>query len=397
MDSYKLQDHVFEVGAKDPDRRIFDSLVYMPQGTTYNSYFIEGTTHNALIDCVDPGKIEVLLDNLKRGEIRRIDYIILLHAEQDHSGSIFTILESFPDARIVCTAKVKELMAIHLHLTEERMILVKENDVLDLGGMHLTFYPIPFAHWPDNTMAHLEPQNILFSSDLFGSHYTEGNDVTTLNETQMKAARGYFAEIMMPFRKVIAKYVAKVDQMKPQTIAPAHGEIWLDPKQIVDLYFKWTSDEVRNFVTIPYLTMHFSTESAVLFLAKKLQARGIEVNLRNLTKKPESLLIETGETISDLVDASAIVFAFPTVLGGPHPAIAYAAITSNAMMPKTRFMGMLCSFAWATKGAEVINSVTSNFKCQRFEPLLFKGLPTKEDYGRIEKYANEIADAVLLV
>lgn len=395
MNLYKLQNHVYEVGAKDPDRRIFDSLVYMPQGTTYNSFFIEGETHNALIDCVDPEKIGILLDNLREGRFNRIDYVVLLHSEQDHSGSIFTILDLFPDSKVVCTAKVKELMAIHLHLTEERMIVVKENDSIDLGGMSLTFYPIPFAHWPDNTMAFLEPQNILFSSDLFGAHYTEENEVSTINDKQKKAARGYFSEIMMPFRRNIAKYAAKVDSMNPKMIAPAHGAIWLEPKQIIDLYLKWTGDEVRHFVTIPYLTMHSSTETAVLYLADFLKARGIEVQLRNLTSHPESLLVETGEMIYDLVDASAVVFAFPTVLGGPHPAIAYTAITANAMMPKTKFMGMLCSYAWATKATDVINSVTPNFKCQRFEPLVFKGLPTKEDLVRIEKYANEIADAIL--
>jgi len=395
MDLFRIEEHVYEVGAKDPERRIFDSLVYMPQGTTYNSFLIEGATHNALIDCVDPEKIDVLLQNLKETQSSPIDYIVLLHSEQDHSGSIFTVLEQYPSARIVCTEKVKELMAVHLHLTADRMIVMKENDTLDLGGMSLTFHPIPFAHWPDNTMVLLEPQNILFSSDLFGAHYTEENAVTMIQGEAMEAARGYFSEIMMPFRKNIAKHVSKVISMNPRIIASSHGAIWLDPKQILDLYMKWTSDEVRHFVTIPYLTMHYSTKTAVDCLTEQLKQRGIDVRLRNLTDKPESLLIETGKMISDLVDASAIVFAFPTVLGGPHPAIAYAAITANAMMPKTKFMGMLCSYGWATKATDVIASVTPNFKCQRFEPLLFKGLPTQEDLLRIRQYAQEIADAIL--
>jgi len=395
MELYKLAEHVYEVGAKDPQRRIFDSLVYMPQGTTYNAYFIEGTTHNALIDCVDPEKIDVLLQNLKAANVSRLDYIILLHAEQDHSGSIFTVLELFPNARVVCTAKVKELMEIHLHLTDDRMIVMKENDVLDLGGMKLTFYPIPFAHWPDNTMVHLEPQNILFSSDLFGAHYTEKNSTSMISKKQMEAARGYFSEIMMPFRRNISKHVAKTAAIAPAVIAPSHGAIWLEPRQIIDLYTLWTSDEVRHFVTIPYLTMHYSTLAAVDYFAERLRQRGIEVQLRNLTENPENLLIETGRMIYDLVDASAVVFAFPTVLGGPHPAIAYAAVVANAMMPKTKFMGMLCSYGWATKAAEVIASITPNFKSQRFEPLLFKGLPTQEDFDRINKYAQEIADAIL--
>jgi flavorubredoxin len=142
--------------------------------------------------------------------------------------------------------------------------------------------------------------------------------------------------------------------------------------------------------------MHDSTKKAVQFFAEHLRQRGVEVKIRNLSEKPESLLIETGEMIADLVDAAAVVFAFPTILGGPHPAIVYAAVTANAMMPKTKFMGMLCSYGWATKAAEVMNSITPNFKATRLDPLLFKGLPLQEDFDRIEKYANDIADAVLM-
>ncbi len=393
---YKLDENVHEIGAKDPERRIFDSLVYMPHGTTYNSYFVEGEKYNAIIDCVDLEKVEILISNLKEASVNRIDYIILLHSEQDHSGSIHKIMELFPSAKVVCTAKVKELLAIHLHLSEERMIIMNEGGILDLGGMGLTFYSIPFAHWPDNTMAHLLPQNILFSSDLFGAHYSDEPEIKKLNDTQKRAARGYFSEIMMPFRKNISKYVAKVEQLNPSIIAPSHGGVWLNSIEILDCYKLWTSDEVKPFVTIPYVTMHDSTKIAVLHFSKIMNQRGIDVILHNLTQKPESLLIETGEMIYDLVDASAIIFAFCTVLGGPHPAIVYAAATSNAMMPKTKFLGMLCSYAWATKAPEVINALTSNFKSQRFEPIVFKGLPTKEDLAKIEICANEMADAIIL-
>lgn len=395
MSLYEIKKNIYGAGAADPERRIFDCLVYMPQGTTYNAYYLEGETHNALIDCVDPEKESVLLSNLEEGNISHLDYIVLLHSEQDHSGSIHTILNRFPSAKVVCTAKVKELMEIHLHLNGERIIVVKEGEQLDLGGMSLTFYPIPFAHWPDNTMAYLEPQKILFSSDLFGAHYTDSKDSQTMTEVQKERARGYFSEIMMPFRKNIAKYVTKVEALDPEVIASSHGAVWFAPKEILECYKTWTDDDVKSVVTIPYLSMHSSVETAVKCLADRLTGKGIRVVLHNLSEKPESLLVETGEMISDLVDAAAVVFAFPTVLGGPHPAIVYAAATANAMMPKTKYMGMLCSYAWASKAVEVVNSLTPSFKCTRFDPVVFKGKPTPEDLARVEKMADEIAKAIL--
>ncbi|MHB8963445.1 MAG: FprA family A-type flavoprotein [Saccharofermentanales bacterium] len=385
---------VAEVGVKDYDRRLFDCLVYMPHGTTYNSYFVKGGQFNALIDCSDPEMSDTLIAHLRQNHIDRIDFIVLLHAEQDHSGNIFDILALYPNAKVVCTEKVRQMMEIHLHLGSENMTVVKEGDELDLGGMKLTFYPIPFAHWPDNTMAHLMPQNILFSSDLFGAHNSEVDESSDMDASLIRSARSYFSEIMMPFRKNIAKYVALADRLAPAVIAPAHGAVYTRPEQILDFYRGWISDDVIRKVTIPYVSMHDSVRTAVDCLASELELRGIEVVKRSLGKDPSSLLIETGELIFDMVDAAAVIFAFPTVLGGPHPAIAYAAITANAMIPKTKFMGMMCAYAWATKAAETVDAITPNFKGQRFDPLLFKGLPTDDDIAKIRSYAGLIADAI---
>ncbi|MHB1483187.1 MAG: FprA family A-type flavoprotein [Saccharofermentanales bacterium] len=395
MNIYKIDENLYSVGAKDPGRRIFDCLVHMPQGTTYNSYFIKGDKFNALIDCVDPTKIDILLSNLSELQVERIDFIVTLHTEQDHSGAVHSIRARYPAARIVCTAKVRDLMLTHQHVNADELMVVAENDILDLGGMSLKFFEIPFAHWPDNTMALLMPQNILFSSDLYGSHFTERNMVDIVTEPYIEALRGYFSEIMMPFRKIIAKHVAKTIEINPRMIAPSHGPIIPDPGLATGYYNKWTSDDVSPIVTIPFVSMHDSTRTAVHCLADQLKSHGVEVVLHDIVVTPDSLFIETGRLLYDLVDASAIVFAFPTVLGGPHPAIAYSAMASNAMLPKTRFMGMLCSYGWATRAVDVINNLTPLYKCTRFDPVLFKGLPTEDEMNAIRAYADVIADAVL--
>ncbi len=46
---------VYWVGVKDWDRPMFDALIPLPQGTTYNSYLIKGREKTALIDTVNPG------------------------------------------------------------------------------------------------------------------------------------------------------------------------------------------------------------------------------------------------------------------------------------------------------------------------------------------------------
>ncbi len=386
---------VTAVGTKDPGRRLFDCIVYMPRGTTYNSYYIRGGTHRALIDCSDPRTSAEMIANLGQAGADRIDYVILLHAEQDHSGNIREVLALHPEARVVCTEKVRQLMAIHLHLGGEKMIIVKEGDRLDLGGMDLTFYSIPFAHWPDNTMAHLMPQNILFSSDLFGAHDTGAETADDLDAVLIASARSYLSEIMMPFRRNVARYAETAAAIAPAVIAPAHGTVYRRPEQILDLYRTWTGDGTAAKAVIPFVSMHDSVRTAVECLAEELERRGIGTVTRDLGDEPASLLIRTGELIDDLVDAAAVVFAFPTVLGGPHPAMVYAAATSNAMMPKTGLIGMMCSYAWATKACDTVTALTQNFKGKRLEPLLFKGLPTDDDLENIRGYAAAIASGIL--
>jgi len=198
----------------------------------------------------------------------------------------------------------------------------------------------------------------------------------------------------MPFRKNIAKHVNTVKVLKPKSIAPSHGPIWTKPEKIIENYELWTSDYVKPLVVIPYVSMHDSIKVAVEHFKNKLEELGIQVSCRNISKTPESLLVQTGELIYDLVDAAAIVFAFSTVLGGPHPAIIYSATTVNAMQPKTPISGMICSFGWASKATEYIANITTSIKGNRLEPLIFKGKPMKNDIIEIEKYAEEIAKLI---
>ncbi len=130
----KITDGVYEVGVEHWDRRIFDELIPLPQGTSYNSYLIIGREKTALVDTVDPSKSEILLRNLEKLSVKKIDYIISNHAEQDHSGSTPTLLELYPQAKVVTNEKAKEMLIDLLHIPQDRFLVIKEGDKLDLGG-----------------------------------------------------------------------------------------------------------------------------------------------------------------------------------------------------------------------------------------------------------------------
>ena len=170
MVSRELVSGVYWVGAFDFDRRIFDELIPLPDGTSYNAYLVTGSTKTALIDTVDPTKEYDLLSNLVKLGTERIDYIVINHAEQDHSGTLPMILEFYPDARVVTNAKCRDLLVALLHIPQERFLIITDGETLSLGNRTLRFFITPWTHWPETQITFLVEDKILFPCDLFGFH-----------------------------------------------------------------------------------------------------------------------------------------------------------------------------------------------------------------------------------
>lgn len=161
---------VFEVGAIDWDRRLFDELIPLPDGTSYNAYIVKGSEKIALIDTVDPPKTETLITNLAEAGVEKIDYLISHHAEQDHSGSIPYVLEIYPDAKVVTNEKCKNMLIDLLNIDGQRFIVIEDGRELSLGNKTIKFIFTPWVHWPETISTYLKEDKILFSCDFFGSH-----------------------------------------------------------------------------------------------------------------------------------------------------------------------------------------------------------------------------------
>ncbi|HOV68177.1 MAG TPA: FprA family A-type flavoprotein, partial [Methanoregulaceae archaeon] len=237
---------VVSVGAIDWDRRLFDDLIPLPDGTTYNAFLVKGSEKTALIDAVDTTMEMALMTNLFRAGIDRIDYIIVNHAEQDHSGLIPLLLEMFGGAVVVTNKTCKDLLISLLGIPESRVQVVGDRDTLSLGDRTLEFLVTPWVHWPDTMLTFLREERILFSCDLFGSHLAT-SDLFLRDETEWRrAAKRYYAEIMMPFRNSIKGYLEKVRGLEPRMICPSHGPLYDDPEVVLTAYDDWVSDDVTN-------------------------------------------------------------------------------------------------------------------------------------------------------
>ncbi len=378
----KIKEDVYSVGVVDWDRRIFDELIQIPNGTSYNSYLIKGNDKTVLIDTVDPSKSHELLENLEKLNVD-IDYLIVNHAEQDHSGSIPNILEKYENAVVITNSKCKGLLMEFLPIAEEKFMVINDGDTLELGNKNLKFFITPWVHWPDTMVTYLEEDKILFSCDFFGSH--RATTQLFADEDIYTSAKKYYAEIMMPFRAIIRKNIEKLEKIEIEIIAPSHGPIYNDPQFIMDAYRDWVSDNTKNEVIIPFISMHGSTQCMVDYLVNALVERKVEAKPLNLT------YTDMGEVALELVDATTMVIASPTVLTGPHPSVIYATYLANALRPKLKFVSVMGSYGWGGRMLDQIKGMIGTLKVDMISPLIIKGFPTKEDYDKIEEMADEIA------
>jgi flavorubredoxin len=383
----QITQDVFFVGAVDYKRKLFDELIPLPQGTSYNSYLIKGSDKTVLIDSVDPTMIDTLLGNLSGLDIEKIDYIVSQHGEQDHSGSISGLISKFPQARIITNKKCKNTLIDHLQIPEDKFIVVEDGEELSLGGKTFKFILTPWVHWPETMSTYLVEDKILFSCDFFGSHYATDQIMLSENgwEKIGPAAKRYYGEIMLPFAASIKKNIEKIENYDIEFIAPSHGPVHDDINLILDSYKEWSSDKCTSKVVIPYVSMHGSTEKMARYLKSLLEKKDIEVVLFHLTED------DLGDLAAALIDAATIVIATPTVLAGPHPQAVYAAYLAKVLRPKARFISIIGSYGWGGKTVEILEGIVSTLKAEVLDPVLIKGHPTDEDLKALEGLADKIS------
>jgi len=382
MNKREIKKGVYYVGAQDYNRTLFDALIPLPDGTSYNAYLVLGSEKVALIDTVDPSKKGILFEYLK--DVNNIDYVISHHAEQDHSGSIPFVLEKYPSAKVVTNPKGKELLMSHLHIPEDRFITVNDGETLSLGNKTLKFIYAPWVHWPETFVSYLLEDKILFTCDLFGSHLATSELFVEDESLVFEAAKRYYAEIMMPFRSIIQKNLEKIKDLDIDIIAPSHGPVYKNPSFIIDAYKDWISDNPKNLVVVPYISMHDSTKIMVDYFVDRLIEKGIKVQLFDLS------VADIGKIAMSLVDASTLVIGTPTVLAGPHPKVLYVTYLANILKPKARFATVIGSYGWGGRTLDIIKSNLNNFSVELIDPVLVKGLPKLEDLKLLDELAEKI-------
>ncbi len=380
---------VFWVGVKHHNRRLFDGLIPLPHGTSYNSYLVVGSDKTALIDTVNPGFDKELFEKLaERTDISKIDYVVMNHAEPDHADAGRYVLEAAKGAKLVTSEKGKEAAMMYFGVDPERIMVVGEGSKLELGGKTLSFVDAPWLHWPETIFTYLEEDGILFPCDFFGSHLADGPFYSDEmgDELALDMAKLYFAEIMMPFRRQGATAVEKVRKLGVRMIAPSHGVIWRDPEVILGPYTAWTGEKMGKKVTIAYVSMWGSTEKLVNALKNRLVEKGIMVNVFDLT------VTDVGHVAKELVDTPVVVVGAPTVLNMMHPVGAYATLLVKQLRAPTKYTALLTSHGWSGGAVKHVQDILDGAKIEILGVVDPKGPPKDEHFEQVRELADKIEE-----
>ena len=385
MDIKEIIQNVYTVGVKDIHRSLFDQIMPLSEGTSYNSYLIKGSEKIALIDTVYAPFEPDIEYQLEEMGITHIDYIVLDHGEPDHTGALPTLLQKYPMAKIVTNAKCKEITMALLDLKDTDYLVVGEGQTLSLGDKTLEFHLMPWVHWPDTMFTYLKEDQLLFTTDFLGAHATKFDVFWDHDPRIIPLLKSYYAEIMMPFAGIFKKYLTWIEELNPKMIAPSHGPIYRDPSFVLDLYKKWISEEKQNKVVIVGVSMYGNTQKMIDYVSHQLKEKGIEVKYHN------AIRLDACDLACDIVDCMGVIIATPTVVFGPHPAVMAPLFLVNMLKPNLRYFGLMGSYGWGTKIMEQITTMLTNMKQIPFlTPVLIKGGPKEDDFRMLDTLVTHI-------
>ncbi|MGQ9530512.1 MAG: FprA family A-type flavoprotein [Candidatus Bathycorpusculaceae bacterium] len=384
----EISKDVYWVGARDWNRKLFDALIPLPKGTSYNAYLIIGENKKALIDTVNPGFEKELEEKISKiVDPKEIDYIIMNHAEPDHAGGIPYMMKINSKAKIVTSIKGAKMAQTFYKVPENRIMAVQDQETIDLGGKTLRFIEAPMLHWPETMFTYLRENKILFPCDFFGAHLAGGLYDSEVDDLLVHAQR-YFGEIMMPFRVMGQKALEKIRDLEIEMIAPSHGPIHKNPERILNAYRRWVNGKTKKKAIIVYATMWNSTEKMIQAMAETLAAEGIEIAIYNLVSS------DIGDVAKDLLDSKAIVLGAPTVLGGIHPLGVYATYLAKALRPPLKFAVILSSYGWGGGAIKHVQELLGQTKIEVVGAMEINGPPTDDNIKQIVEIGKALAKKI---
>lgn len=386
MQPVKLRDDIYWVGAIDWDLRNFHGYS-TKRGSTYNAYLIldEKIT---LIDTVKHYLFDEMLERISAvADPSKIDYVISNHVEMDHSGGLPRILEIAKNACVVTSPKGEKGLRSH-YKKDWDFKVVESGESLNIGSRELQFVHTPMIHWPDNMVSYLVKEKILFSNDAFGQHYasSERFDDQIPLEIVLEEARKYYANIVLPYSRQVAKALETVGGLEIDMIAPSHGIIWRSKIPVImDQYKKWSSYQSDKKALVIFDTMWKSTESIAYAIAAGFEKKGIPIKMMNLSTNHIS------DIMTEVMTAEYICVGSSTLNNNMLPTVAAFLTYMKGLAPKNKKGLAFGSYGWGGQSVGQVEEILKGCGFEMLENVRVQFVPDKDVLNEIkEKVAEQV-------
>ena len=394
----KITSDLVWVGADDRRLAFFEGVYGVPEGVSYNSYLLLDEK-TVLFDTVDKAVAHNFFENVAYAlGGRKLDYLVVHHMEPDHAATIEDIALRYPEATIVCNAKIKDMLSRFFPTDlSGRVKLVKEGDTLSTGRHNLTFVMAPMVHWPEVMMSYDTADGILFSADAFGSFGALNGrifaDEVDFMHDCIDEARRYYTNIVGKYGMQVQAVLKKAAGLDIKLVCPLHSFVWRQGfGDFLEKYVKWaTYEPEEKGVLIAYASVYGHTENAANILAAKLCDRGVKVKMYDTSVTAPSFIL------SDAFKYSHLVFAATTYNAGIFSTMSQLLHEIAEHNLQNRKIALIENGSWAPTSGGLMRKLLEGLKGTEFigDTLTLKSALTEGQLADLDVLADAIAESVL--
>lgn len=386
-----VKNNIHWVGQRDWEVQDFHGTEYkMTKGTSYNSYLIR-EEKTVLIDTVDHRFSQQFIQNLQMEiDLQSIDFIVINHAEEDHSGALSALMEKIPNTPIYCTEAAIDSIVGHHHHPEWNF---KTGDSIDIGnGKQLVFVEAPMLHWPDSMMTYLTGDAVLFSNDAFGQHYCDErlfNDEVDQAELMEQCLR-YYSNILTPFSALVTAKIQEVlsFNLPVDMIATSHGIVWREnPTQIIEQYLAWANNYQEDRITIFYDSMSNNTRMMADAIAQGIHDvdPSVAVKVFNVSKQDKN------EILANVFRSKGILVGSSTMNNVMMPKIAGMLEEITGLRFKAKKAAAFGSYGWNGGAVDRIHARLTDAGFETAISLKTKWRPDGKAMRECREHGQQIA------
>ncbi|MFA9377689.1 MAG: FprA family A-type flavoprotein [Lachnotalea sp.] len=385
MKTNQITESIFYAGCDDKNLDLFEGQYQIPNGIAYNSYVILDEKV-AVMDTIDKGVTKEWLDNLSNilGD-RKIDYLIISHMEPDHAANIQTLVEKYPEVKVVGNTKTFALISQFFDIDlSEQTVIVKEGDTLELGSHTLQFFMAPMVHWPEVMVTYEQSEKVLFSADAFGKFGT-----LEVKDDWIDEARRYYFNIVGKYGAPVQTLLKKASNLEILMICPLHGPIINDTLEYcLDKYNIWSSYKAEDDgVLVAYASIYGNTAKAAEKMVEILKAKGVKnVVLMDLARSDSSKALENAFRYSKMILAAASYDA------GVFPCMQEFLLHLQHKNFQKRTVGLIENGSWAPTAGKTMKSIIDTMKdinvCETV--VTIKSTMSEENVTQMEELANQL-------